>query len=131
MSEAKVILAVTLLLVSSVLASSCQYLPDSCKFWEEDGAPVRVGAFTWRDSLPGLEVALTPTSRTQASRDYVLDLFERGLWRGSTTVKWDEAELNGEYIKYAQFVLNRPEDAEYRYRSRADLADIFSVRIQG
>jgi len=124
-------LVVGLVLVSSILGSSCHYLPDSWKFWEEDGAPVRVGAFTWRDSLPGLEVAVTPTNRTQASRDYTLDLYERGLWRGSTTVKWTEAELNGEYIKYAQFILNRPEDAEYRYRSRADLADIFSIEIQG
>lgn len=117
-------------LASMVFGASCQFLPDSCQLpWEED-LPVEIGAFSWRSSLPGLAVELSPTSETRGYRVYVLDLYERRELRETTTVSWSTSELNGGWIKYAEFVLDRPEDREYRFRSSEDLADIFSVKIR-
>ncbi len=73
-----------------------------------------------------LGVSLTPTSFAQADKLYTVDLYEEGNFRASTTVSWNQLELNVQTHKSARFPLTKAEGDTYIYH---DMSNIFSVKV--
>jgi hypothetical protein len=73
-----------------------------------------------------LGVGLTPTSFAKADKLYTVDLYEKGNFRASTTVSWNQLELNVQTHKWAEFPLTKAEGDTYFMH---DMSNIFSVKV--
>jgi len=73
-----------------------------------------------------LGVSLTPTSFAQADKLYTVDLYEKGNFRASTTVSWNQLELNVQTDKSVEFPLTKAEGDAYFMH---DMSNIFSVKV--
>ena len=73
-----------------------------------------------------LSVGFTPTSSAQADKLYTVDLYEKGNFRSSDTISWNQLELNVHTGKSARFPLTKAEGNAYLYH---DMSNIFSVKV--
>jgi hypothetical protein len=83
--------------------------------------------------LEQLHTRLTPTDGTQANTIYVVDLYEKGNYRDSSTVQWNQPQLNVKEPADVYFSLNHDEYEAYWqcYVTTLDcyLNGIFSVTV--
>ena len=86
-----------------------------------------VSAFIWGDET-SFEVTLTPSSTAIAGEVYTVDLYEKGKYRDSTEVSWNQPEINVYTPKTVHFPtpLSKEESDAYFMK---DLSGIFSVII--
>ncbi len=79
-------------------------------------------------SRPSLDlgVALSPTGSTEAEKQYVVDLYEKGELRASGIISWSVAELDDKETKTVHFPLTSDEFWSY---CQKDVSDIFSVKV--
>jgi len=71
-------------------------------------------------------VYLKPTSSAKANILYQADLYESGQLRATTTVKWNQPQLN---VLQEQAVYFPSSRTEYQAYSGAHISDIFSVKV--
>ncbi|MBM4432582.1 MAG: hypothetical protein FJ025_01100 [Chloroflexi bacterium] len=73
-----------------------------------------------------LVVQLKPTSEAIANKAYVVDLYEKGHLRDTTTVSWNQPEINVLLEKTVSFPLTEEEGNAYFMQ---DVSHIFSVKV--
>jgi len=73
-------------------------------------------------------VYLEPTSSALANETYLVELSEKGNFRDSTTVRWNQPEINVKKEKVVQFPIAR---AEWDAYFMEDISHIFSVKVVG
>jgi len=71
-------------------------------------------------------VRLIPTDATQANMVYQVDLYENGKLRSTTTVSWNQPQIN---VKEAKLVIFPASEEEYDAYLWQDLSHIFSVKL--
>jgi hypothetical protein len=71
-------------------------------------------------------VGLTPTDIAQPYTIYQVDLYEKGQFRATTTVSWNQLELNVLEKKSVVFPASQDEYHTYFFK---DISNIFSVKI--
>lgn len=79
-----------------------------------------------------LGVTLTPTNNAEANTVYVVDLYENGIYRASSSVKWNQPEINIKASKDVYFSLSHEEYQAYNQCWVIDgcyLTDIFSASV--
>lgn len=74
-----------------------------------------------------LYVELKPTNNAVAGKNYIVDLYEKGNLRDTTTVQWNQPEINVLLEKSITFQHIRQE--EYNAYRGKDISHIFSVKI--
>jgi len=78
-----------------------------------------------------LAVALVPTDSAEAGKQYKVDLYGKGEFRGTSTISWSEAELNAKLkinkIKTVHFPLTNEEFWTYL---QEDVSHIFSATVR-
>jgi hypothetical protein len=60
-----------------------------------------------------LVVTLTPTDNAQAGVTYMVDLYEKGVYRASAIVEWNQPQLNVKLPADVYFPLNHEEHEAY------------------
>jgi hypothetical protein len=75
---------------------------------------------------PCLKVWLKPTTNAIADKEYTVGLYEKGVLRDTTTVKWNQPELNVSKTKVAHFELKQ---VEYDAYFGEVISHIFSVKV--
>ena len=80
-----------------------------------------------------LVVTLTPTDNAQSGVTYMVDLYEKGVYRASATVEWNQPQLNVKQYADVYFPLNHEEYEPY-WQCRMITTDcylngIFSVSV--
>jgi len=73
-----------------------------------------------------LYIELKPTKNAVAQRAYAVDLYEKGSLRGSTTVQWNQPEINVLKEKFVTFPISKQEWDAYHWE---DISHIFSVKV--
>lgn len=71
-------------------------------------------------------IDLKPTDSAVASKEYVVELYEKDHLRATTTVSWSQPQLNVSDTKTVYFSITREEFSAYSMR---DVSHIFSVKI--
>ena len=83
--------------------------------------------------LEQLHIKLTPTNNAEANIVYVVDLYDKGNYRASTTVYWNQPQLNVKQPADVYFPLNHDEyEAYYQcwvLTTDCYLNGIFSVSV--
>jgi len=74
-----------------------------------------------------LSVELKPTNNAKANYQYTVDLFEKGKWRYTSSITWNQPELNVSTVKSIDFPVTVQEMDAYRNN---DLSHIFSVIVR-
>ncbi len=74
-----------------------------------------------------LSVELKPTNNAKANYQYTVDLFENGKWRCTSSITWNQPELNVSTVKSIDFPVTVQEMDAYRNK---DLSHIFSVIVR-
>ena len=74
----------------------------------------------------GLCVELKPTESALANKVYVVELYEKGHLRDSTTVSWNQPELNVLKEKMVILPVTRVEYNAYVFE---DISHIFSIKV--
>ena len=70
---------------------------------------------------------LKPTSSAIANRVYIVELYEKGKLRATSTISWNQPEINVGTVKPAVFPTTRQESEAYGLEG--DLSKIFSVKV--
>jgi hypothetical protein len=73
-----------------------------------------------------LYVQLKPTNSAVADKEYTVDLYEKGKFRESRTVSWNQPELNVLKESVVAFSSNRTEYDAYKFK---DISHIFNVKV--
>lgn len=81
-------------------------------------------SFGWGGEF--LFVELEPTDSALANKAYVVDLYEKGNLRASTTVSWNQPEINVSSKKLAKFPVTKDEYDAYLME---DVSHIFTVKV--
>ena len=74
-----------------------------------------------------LNIDLKPTTSALANQSYLVELYEKGLLRDTTTVKWNQPEINVSKSKTVYFGITGAEYDAYLFQ---ELRHIFSVRVE-
>jgi hypothetical protein len=74
-----------------------------------------------------LFVELQPASSAIANKVYIVELYEKGKYRATSKVSWNQPEINVSSMKAVEFSATREESEAYSLES--DLSDIFSVQV--
>jgi hypothetical protein len=112
----RLLLPITVLLVLALASITCASQKQVAKV-----GPIAVNVL-----LLDLQVNVTPTSATRAETEYVVELYEKGNLRDTSTVTWSTVELNVREEKYVYFPLTHDEVDAYMWK---DLSDIFSAKV--
>jgi hypothetical protein len=75
----------------------------------------------------GLSVKLKPTNAAKAGTTYIVNLYEKGKFRDSTSVLWNQPELDVIKTEIISFPLT---EEEYNAYLSEDVSHIFSIEIQ-
>jgi hypothetical protein len=75
----------------------------------------------------GLSVKLKPTNAAKAGTTYIVNLYEKGKFRDSTSVLWNQPELDVIKTEIISFPLT---EEEYNAYLGEDISHIFSIEIQ-
>lgn len=78
---------------------------------------------------PNLSVELKPTSSAIAGYWYTVDLYERGKFRDSTMVSWNQAQINVHDPQLVFFALSQSEYNAYFFKPLGDIEAVFSVKV--
>jgi hypothetical protein len=73
-----------------------------------------------------LFVELKPTDSTLADKAYEVDLYENGNLRASTSIAWNQPEINVSSTKLVQFPIT---EEEYNAYYQKDVSHIFSAKV--
>jgi len=73
-----------------------------------------------------LFVELKPTDSALANEAYVVDLYEKGNLRASTTASWNQPEINVSSKKLVKFPVTKDEYDAYSWE---DVSHIFSAKV--
>jgi hypothetical protein len=73
-----------------------------------------------------LVVLLTPQLLATADEIYQVDLYEKGIYRDTATISWNQPEINVYYDKQVKFNLSQTEEDAYYNK---DVSRIFTVKI--
>lgn len=76
--------------------------------------------------LDRLCVELKPTQNAKADYLYKVDLYEKGILRNTSTITWNQPEINVQYKKIVTFPVTSQEAEAYRWHK---LDDIFSADV--
>ena len=74
----------------------------------------------------GINVSLIPSSSALANTKYEVDLYEKGALRGTTTISWNQPEINVHSARRVSFPLSIAEFAAYHDK---DISAIFTVMV--
>jgi len=114
----RLLLPITVLLLLALAGTTCVSQKQVAK----------VGTIAVNIAYLDLQINLTPTSATQAGTEYVVELYEKGKLRDTSTVTWSTVELNVMEEKYVHFPLTHEEVDAYAWQ---DLSDVFSLKVHG
>jgi hypothetical protein len=73
-----------------------------------------------------INVRLMPSSSALANKVYKVDLYEKGKLRDTTTVSWNQPEINVRQEKPASFPMSQQESDAYYMK---DISGIFTVKV--
>jgi len=73
-----------------------------------------------------LDLSLTPTSLAIANTQYTVSLYDEGTYRDSTTLSWDQNDLNINYSTDITFPIS---ENEYETYQGKDLTGVFSITV--
>ena len=73
-----------------------------------------------------IDVELQPTDNAKAGKVYQVDLYEQGKLRATTTVSWNQPEINVKDTKTVEFPASSDEFNAYALK---DISHIFSVKV--
>lgn len=85
---------------------------------------VTAWSFRYGDAL---EVTLKPTASAQPNTDYVVKLYENNKLRATTTVNWNQPQINVLQAQLVEFPISVD---EYNAYVRQDFSHIFTVRVE-
>ncbi|MFA5399240.1 MAG: hypothetical protein WC169_03395 [Dehalococcoidia bacterium] len=74
-----------------------------------------------------LYVELKPTSNVVPGKNYVVDLYEKGSFRDTTTVQWNQPEIN--VLKEKSITFQHLKQDEYNAYQGKDISHIFSINV--
>ena len=74
----------------------------------------------------GINVSLIPSSSALANTKYEVDLYEKGALRGTTTISWNQPEINVHSARRVSFPLSEAEFAAYHGKN---ISAIFTVTV--
>jgi len=74
-----------------------------------------------------LVVELKPTNSAQPGTDYVVELYEKNHLRETTTIGWNQPEINVLATKLVEFPVTESEWEAYRWE---DVSHVFSVQVR-
>lgn len=125
----KLLLGVLSLFAASALLSSCQSMNSALSgdvaTLGDRGIFVAPSTFGFAGTYV-INVDLKPTRRAIANTNYIVDLYENGKLRASSTVSFNQPEINVQADKIVYFPASRDEYDAYLNR---DISHIFSVRV--
>ncbi|OGN89376.1 MAG: hypothetical protein A2158_00610 [Chloroflexi bacterium RBG_13_46_14] len=84
-------------------------------------------SYIWVAGLDGIFVELVPTSATEPNKTYTVELYEKGKLRETSTITWNQPEVNVKAQKSVRFSSTKAE-AE-AYGMEGDLSHIFSAKV--
>jgi hypothetical protein len=73
-----------------------------------------------------LYVSVKPSNAAVANKTYVVDLYEKGQLRESTTILWNQPEINILQEKQVVFHIDNDEYNAYAFK---DISNIFSISV--
>jgi len=85
---------------------------------------VTAWSFQYGDAL---EVTLKPTASAQPNIDYVVKLYEKNQLRATTTVNWNQPEINVLQVQLVEFPISV---AEYNAYAGQDFSHIFTIKVE-
>jgi hypothetical protein len=85
-----------------------------------------VGYDFTNNGAPILEVDLVPTTSAVANEEYTVELYDEGNYRDSTTVSWNQPEINVGDSAQVKFSVSQTEFSAYYAK---DVSNVFSVKI--
>jgi hypothetical protein len=85
-----------------------------------------VGYDFTNNGSPILQINLVPTTLAIANREYTVELYDKGNYRASTTVSWNQPEINVGDSAQVKFSVSQTEYSAYYSK---DVSTVFSVKI--
>ncbi len=128
-------LAVICLLILAAIASTLSLGAGNCGSDSEETATTKIATVDdmWGDSFyDRLTVVLKPTSAAQADQRYVVELYEKGKFRDSTGVSWNQPQINVHEKTYVDFSLSAEEADAYGAPNVlfGELSKVFSIKVR-
>jgi hypothetical protein len=120
--QTKKLLVLTCLAVMALLCTACSLL-DTGKI--ANTKSIFASCLSW-DYNYSIRVELEPTSNALANVIYQVDLYEHDQFRASTTVSWNQPEINVKDTEYVEFPATKTEYDAYAF---TDISHIFSVKV--
>jgi hypothetical protein len=77
-----------------------------------------------------LVVCVMPLSSAKASHPYVVNLYEKGKLRDSSTISWSESQIEMREYATVCFHLSDAEVDAYEFAPSDELGEVFSIRVQ-
>jgi hypothetical protein len=127
MAKKILLMLLPMVLVLSLLVTSCSEITNAVqgnKIAAVDSISVTTGAFT--NYGYAIHVDLKPTSSAEAGKVYVVDLYEKGTFRATTTISFNQPTINIGDTKSAIFPASFDEFNAYFMK---DVSNIFSVKV--
>ena len=127
MAKNILLMLLSMVFVLSLLVTSCSEITNAIqgnKIATVDSISVTTGAFT--NYGYAIHVDLKPTSSAEAGKIYVVDLYEKGTFRATTTISFNQPTINIGDTKSAIFPASFDEFNAYFMK---DVSKIFSVKV--
>jgi hypothetical protein len=93
---------------------------------------ISCGIWIGRNSGAVLDVELTPTNNAQAGVTYVVDLYYKGVYHASSSVEWNQPQLDVKEPQDVNFPISDKEYSAYSSclpENGCYLTDTFSVKV--
>ena len=128
----KLSLLIATIVIASILVSSCSIISSITSKINTggNGGIATIGKLyidaVWSNNGGQIDVPITPAKLAVANTTYTVQLYEKGSLRATSTISWNQPQINVATVMIVQFPCSYVEWQAYNGK---DLSGTFSVKV--